>query len=454
MRPAKTDRRRITNDNNVLATSRAPDEFARGASPSVAPVARAAPVQVAGSPEGAVGKVLVLNSGSSSIKFSVVDDADGSVITGALDRIGEGGSTLTLRAGGKVSKQTADVLDHGAGLKLILEALDARSDVDLSTIGAVGHRVVHGGDTLTKPVLIDADVTAKIGANSALAPLHNPHNLRGIEAAQALFGPNVPQVAVFDTAFHASMPPVAARYAVPSQWGKEIKRYGFHGLAVPHAGARAADMLGKQACDANLVVCHLGNGASMTAVKGGKSVDTTMGMTPLEGLVMGTRGGVSDPGILLYLAKQKGMSLDEIEHGLTKQGGLQALSGKSNDVRTLLELRSKGDADATAALEKYVYEAAKQIGAYTAALSGDVDAVVFTGGVGENSDVLRSEIMARLVGLGFGIDADANTSADGDADISKQGVLHKALVIRADEESVIAKQTFRIAGETAAASAA
>ena len=401
-----------------------------------------------------VGKVLVLNAGSSSIKFSITDDAGSALVAGTLDRIGEKGSELRLKAGGKTHVVRQDIANHGDGLALIVATLGDKGGVDLSEIGAVGHRVVHGGQRFSGPVVIDDEVEKAIDDNAALAPLHNPHNLRGIQEAKKLFGADIPQVAVFDTAFHSTMPPCSARYAVPSQWGKEIRRYGFHGLSVEHSVGRAAELLGVPANEANLIVCHLGNGASMTAVKDGKSFDTTMGFTPLEGLVMGTRGGVSDPGILLYLAEKKGMSTAEIAKGLNKQGGLLALSESSNDVRTLLEARANGDDKAAAALEKYCYEVAKQIGAYTAALSGDVDAVVFTGGVGENAGALRAEIMQRLVGLGYGLDAGKNDGAGKeDAEISSPGVMHRALVVHADEEGVIANQTFRLASEALVAKA-
>lgn len=375
-------------------------------------------------------RILVLNSGSSSIKYELFDMVDRSLlIGGAAERIGEPGS---------------DLIDHAAALDHIMDSLaDAGALDDGSELLAIGHRVVHGGETFREPRVIDEQVIETIRELSSLAPLHNPANLMGIEVAMAR-RPDVPQVAVFDTTFHHSIPPRAYRYAVPDDWYREhgVRRYGFHGTSHAYVTKQAARALGRPLEETNLIVLHLGNGASVTAVEGGKSIDTSMGLTPLEGLVMGTRGGDLDPGVLLHMARHAGLSVDEIDAALNRESGLAGLCGVS-DMRDILRREADGDARAELALEVYVYRLRKYVGAYAAAL-GRVDAIVFTAGVGENSPEIRDRVCAGLEILGVRLDAALNRDdANGARAIHEQSSSIAVWVIPTDEELEIAEQALR-----------
>ncbi|MFC6749710.1 acetate kinase [Deinococcus aquaticus] len=318
-----------------------------------------------------------------------------------------------------------------------LDELGVRGEV-----GAVGHRVVHGGERFSEPALITPEVLDAVRACVPLAPLHNPANIAGIEAARAAF-PHLPQVAVFDTAFHQSMPEVAFRYAVPEAWYRQhgVRRYGFHGTSHAFVAAEAAQVLGRPLAELNLVTAHLGNGCSVCAVAGGRSVDTSMGLTPLEGLVMGTRSGDVDPGLHDFIARQAGLSLSEVTAALNRESGLLGLSSLSNDMRELEEAAARGHAGARLAVEAFVYRLAKQMAGMAVAL-GRVDALVFTGGIGENSAAVRGAVLARLGVLGAAVDPALNARAvRGESGlISPEGSL-PALVVNTNEELMIARQT-------------
>ena len=324
--------------------------------------------------------------------------------------------------------------DLAESLAAVLELLPD----DVKVVG-VGHRVVHGGETFSKSVAIDEAVVAEIESCSSLAPLHNPANLAGIAAAQEVF-PDLPHVAVFDTAFHQTMPSHAYRYAVPQAWYAELKvrRYGFHGTSHAYVSKEAARSLKKEVAETSVIVAHLGNGCSACAVHAGESLDTTMGLSPLEGLVMGTRSGDVDPALHSYLANNLGLSLDEITNALNKESGLLGLSGQSNDMRTLVELAERGDSEASLAIEVFAYRLAKAIGALAAALP-KLDAIVFTGGIGENSSYARRATAAHLKVFGVRLDEEANKKNA--PSISASNAL-PCLVIATNEELMIANETF------------
>jgi acetate kinase len=397
-------------------------------------------------------KVLVINAGSSSIKFELFDmPAERALASGLVERIGEPGSRLIWRRTGEPDPRHVEeaIGDHAAGFALLLGVLCGAGAPlrRLDEIGAVGHRVVHGGEAFASTVRIDARVEAAIEAHITLAPLHNPANLLGIRVArQAL--PDVPQVAVFDTAFHQSMPARAYLYALPMDLYEQhgVRRYGFHGTSHRFVAGRAAQLLGRPLGELNLISCHLGNGASVCAIQGGRSVDTSMGMTPLEGLVMGTRCGDLDPALPLFLQRQLGLDALEVDHLLNKRSGMLGLSERSNDLRELEQAAAEGDELALQALEVYAYRVRKYIGAYCAAL-GTVDALIFTAGVGENSDTVRAMVTRGLEGLGFELDPGANDGLRGrEADIATPGSRVRILVIPTDEELLIARDAYGIAG--------
>lgn len=396
-------------------------------------------------------KILVINAGSSSIKYQLFHMPEAEVLAkGHVERIGEAGSKLvhTSDAHPKQIHETP-VEDHQRAVELILDALvapDTGVIADIAEIAAVGHRVVHGGEKFTGSVVIDDEVIASIEEFADLAPLHNPANLTAIRAAQSKL-PRVPQVACFDTAFHTTIPRTAYTYALPYEFYEKyrIRRYGFHGTSHRYVARRAAELLGKGKYDVNLITCHLGNGCSITAVKNGRSVDTSMGMTPLEGLVMGTRTGDFDPAIIFYL-NRKGHDVDELKTICNKSSGLLGLSGESNDMRTLTELAASGHERAQLALDIFAYRVKKYIGAYTAAL-GTLDAVVFTGGIGENAVEMRAAICADLGQIGIELDETINAQVTGDeADIAADTSAVRILVIPTDEEQAIAKDTFKLVG--------
>ena len=373
-------------------------------------------------------KVLVLNSGSSSLKYQLFDMAERTLVArGAAERIGEPGS---------------DFSDHAAALDRIA-GLAADAAGDGNDLLGIGHRVVHGGEAFREPCLIDERVIEVIRGLSSLAPLHNPANLLGIEVAMAR-RPDVPQVAVFDTAFHYSIPPHAYRYAVPEEWYEShgVRRYGFHGTSVAYVAKQTARALGRPLGELNLIVLHLGNGASVTAIANGKSVDTSMGLTPLEGLVMGTRSGDIDPGVIVHMARQAGMSVEEIDAHLNGESGLSGLCGVG-DVRDVLEREAAGDPRARLALDVYTYRMRKYIGAYIAAL-GHVDGIVFTAGVGENSADIRERVCEGLGALGVQLDEARNrNSAKGVRPIHREGAPLAVLVVPTHEELEIAEQTLQ-----------
>jgi acetate kinase len=390
--------------------------------------------------------VLVVNAGSSSLKYSLVDGLTGEpAATGSVERIGEASGQLTHTTGGEshVEERAFPTFEDALGA-----AVDAFEDYgpskgDLEVV-AVGHRVVHGGDRFSEPVLIDDEVVGAVSDLVPLAPLHNPANLEGIEVGRKLF-PDLPQVAVFDTAYHQTMPPVAYTYAVPEAWREEhrIRRYGFHGTSHRFVAGAAAAFLGRAPADTNLVVLHLGNGCSATAVRGGESVDTSMGLTPLEGLVMGTRSGDLDPAVHAHLHRQLGWSLDDIDRALNRESGLKGLSGR-NDFREAMELRAGGDAAAALAFDVYCYRIRKYVGAYYAVL-GTLDAVVFTAGVGEHSPELRATVLAGLERLGIAVDLARNTGPiDGPTLVSPDGSDVAVLVVPTNEEWEIARQTLAV----------
>ncbi|MCX6087265.1 MAG: acetate kinase [Caldiserica bacterium] len=384
-------------------------------------------------------KVLVLNCGSSSIKYKLYDD-DQQLAEGLLEKIGTAQAQLNHTV----------ILEHQAGIELILKALvDPEKGVltSIEDIQAVGHRVVHGAESFSESTLITPEVVAKIEECIDIAPLHNPPNLAGIYSISYLL-PKVPQVAVFDTAFHQTMPEKAFIYAIPYVFytRNHIRKYGFHGTSHYFVSHEAAAILGRPIDELKLITCHLGNGSSITAVDHGKSVDTSMGFTPLEGLPMGTRCGDVDPAVPLYIMGKEELNLQQINALLNKHSGVLGISGISNDFRALEEEADKGDKRATLALEVYCYKLKKYIGSYIAAMNG-ADAIVFTGGIGENSDVVRELVVKDMEFLGIELDADKNhAKRRGEAgDISMPSSRIKVLIIPTNEELVIARDTRRIA---------
>lgn len=389
-------------------------------------------------------KVLVINSGSSSIKYQLFSMPEEQVlVAGAMERIGEAQSRHRYRMGdGVETVDAASVPDHRAGLKDIGTVLQASGAVSaLSDLSAVGHRVVHGGEHFRQPTRIDDEVLERIRAMIPLAPLHNPANLLGIEVALQQ-APEVPQVAVFDTAFHQSIPPYAYRYALP-EWlytDYQVRRFGFHGTSHHYVAKQAAAYLAIPLDAVDLITLHLGNGASAAAVQRGKSIDTSMGMTPMEGLIMGSRCGDMDPAIPFYLGREAGMRAEPIEAMLNNDSGMKGICG-ANDMREIHRLADSGDEQARLALEMYCYRIKKYIGAYYAAL-GQVDAVVFTGGIGENDSWVRAQSCSGMEALGIIVDG-ANNSAGGEGTFAIHGNDSRVgvLVIPTNEELEIAQET-------------
>jgi acetate kinase len=395
-------------------------------------------------------KVFVVNCGSSSIKYQLFDMTDESVLAkGLLERVGGAASLHHSGIRGKVDRD-ALAPDHRTGLGLILSVLVDKEFGVIRSIGeidGVGHRVVHGGEDASASARIDEGILAAIRRNSELAPLHNPPNLAGIEAAMAAM-PGVPNVAVFDTAFLATLPAKAHRYAVPESWYREhhVRRYGFHGTSHRYVTLRSAELLGKRPEEVNLITVHLGNGCSMTAVAGGKAVDHSMGMTPLEGLVMGTRSGDLDPAILPYMVG-RGLTIEQVDSVLNKESGLLGVSGHSNDMRDVLAAAAAGNQRAQFALELYIYRIVKYVGAYHAILPG-LDAVALTGGVGENAVAIRTAICLGLRRLGAELDEARNAATvRGKAGpITKDGCSTAVWVVPTNEELMIARDTRDLVG--------
>ncbi|MEU8582282.1 acetate kinase [Streptomyces abikoensis] len=394
-------------------------------------------------------RVLVLNSGSSSLKYQLLDMADGArLAAGLVERIGEETSRLAhtpLASGGEKRERTGPIADHDAALQAVGEELAADGlGLDSPELAAIGHRVVHGGSEFTEPTLITDEVVAEIERLIPVAPLHNPANITGIRTARHL-RPDLPQVAVFDTAFHTTMPESAARYAIDTETADAhmIRRYGFHGTSHAYVSRETAKLLGKAPEEVNVIVLHLGNGASASAVKGGRCVDTSMGLTPLEGLVMGTRSGDLDPAVLLHLSRNAGMSVDEIDSLLNKKSGLIGLCG-DNDMREIRRRIDEGDERAALAFDIYVHRLKKYIGAYYAVL-GKVDAVAFTAGVGENAAPVREAAVAGLDELGLVVDAGLNEIRSGEPRlISPEYARVAVAVVPTDEELEIATQTYAL----------
>lgn len=397
-------------------------------------------------------KVLVVNCGSSSLKYQLINMEDETVLAkGLVDRIGIEGSELTHKVNGEKYITKQPMKDHSVAIKLVLNALvDKEHGVikDMSEISAVGHRVVHGGEKYAKSVLIDDEVMKSIEECSKLAPLHNPPNIIGINACKELM-PNTPMVAVFDTAFHQTMPDYAYMYGLPYDLYKEhgIRRYGFHGTSHKFVSKAAADFLGKDVKDLKIVVCHLGGGASLTAVNGGKSVDTSMGFTPLAGLVMGTRSGDIDPAIVSFMIKELNMTPEEVDTTLNKKSGILGLSEISSDMRDIKKGVRENNSRAKLVFNMFHYRIKKFIGAYAAAMNG-LDCLVFTGGIGENSPENRCEICKDMDFFGIKADEEKNKEAIGiDKDISAKDSKVKVLVIPTDEELMIARDTKEIVGD-------
>lgn len=403
-------------------------------------------------------KILVINSGSSSIKYQLLDmDTESVLVTGLVERIGEGCGVLTSKACPGTEEESStrletNIPDHSSGMRMVIDLLiDQDKGVlsDTSEIGAVGHRVVHGGESFQQPVLITDEVIKAIEANVPLAPLHNPANLDGIRVAMELF-PDVPQVAVFDTAFHQTMPQHAFLYALPYElYEKEsIRRYGFHGTSHKFVAGECARLLGKPLEECNLITIHLGNGCSMTAVKNGCSIETSLGMTPLEGLVMGTRCGDVDPALHAILHRNKGMDIEDIDFMLNRQSGLKGVCGL-NDMRDIHAAREKGDKKAQLAFDMFVYRIRKYIGSYFAIL-GKVDAIVFTAGIGENDREVRKSVLSGLEGFGVVLDQEANRRHAPDwLRISTPESRVAALVVRTNEELEIARQAVQVLSQVA-----
>ncbi|MFJ6981729.1 MULTISPECIES: acetate kinase [unclassified Streptomyces] len=400
-------------------------------------------------------RVLVLNSGSSSLKYQLLDMGDGGRLAqGLVERIGEETSRLKhtpLRAGASAAsrERTGPIPDHEAALKAVADELGRDGlGLDSPELAAIGHRVVHGGQRFTEPTVIDDAVLAEIERLIPVAPLHNPANLTGIRTARAL-RPDLPQVAVFDTAFHTTMPEAAARYALDTAVADahRVRRYGFHGTSHAYVSRATARLLGRAPEEVNVIVLHLGNGASASAVRGGRCVDTSMGLTPLEGLVMGTRSGDLDPAVIFHLARVGGMSIDEIDTLLNKRSGLIGLCG-DNDMREIRRRVDEGDERAKLAFDIYIHRLKKYIGAYYAVL-GRVDAVAFTAGVGENAAPVRAAAVAGLESLGLAVDADLNAvRGDGARLISPAGARVAVAVVPTDEELEIATQTYALVRKT------
>lgn len=394
--------------------------------------------------------ILVINCGSSSLKFQLINsESEQCIAKGLCERIGIEGSMITYTpAGGEKEKKVTPMPDHTEAIRLVLEALTNPATgvvKSLDEIGAVGHRIVHGGEKFAESTVITDDVMAAIEECNDLAPLHNPANLIGINACKKLM-PTTPMVAVFDTAFHQTMPEEAYMYGLPYEYYEKykIRRYGFHGTSHSYVSKKAAEVLGKKYDELKIIVCHLGNGASVSAIKDGKCVDTSMGLTPLEGLIMGTRSGDIDPAIMEFIAHKEGKSIDEIMTVLNKKSGVLGLSNNlSSDFRDIEEGYEKGDVYATCAMKTFCYRVAKYIGSYVAALNG-VDVICFTAGVGENAPIVRSLVCDYLGYLGITLDETANHKRGEDIAITTPDSKTTVMVIPTNEELAIARETVKL----------
>jgi acetate kinase len=394
--------------------------------------------------------ILVINAGSSSLKYQLYNMTDESVLAkGLVERIGMDSSILTHKPTGKQDvTEVSEILEHTTAIRKVLGMLtnEEHGVIDsIESIQAVGHRVVHGGESFKESALVDSDAKAEIRRLFDLAPLHNPASMMGIKAAETNM-PGVPQVVVFDTAFHQTMPEKSYLYAIPRVlYNKyKVRRYGAHGTSHAYVSQAAAEFLNKPLEDLKIITCHIGNGASLTAVKGGESIDTSMGMTPLEGLMMGTRSGDLDPAIVPFVMNKEELTVNEVNSMLNKHSGLLAISGISSDMREITEGMEKGDPNSTLAFEMYEYRLRKYIGSYAAVMNG-VDVIVFTAGVGENSIVLRQRVLEQLTYLGVELDEELNSIRSGEPRrISAANSKVEVLVIPTNEELVIARDTHRI----------
>lgn len=389
--------------------------------------------------------VLVINCGSSSLKFQLINsDSEAVLAKGLCERIGIDGRLTYQPAGGEKVTTEKAMPTHTEAIQFVIDALtDAETGVvkSLDEIGAVGHRLVHGGEKFSKSVVVTPEVKKAVEECNDLAPLHNPANLIGVAACEALM-PGTPQVAVFDTAFHQTMPEKAYMYGLPYEYYEKykVRRYGFHGTSHSFVSKRVAEFLGKPYDATKTIVCHLGNGSSISAVLNGKSIDTSMGLTPLEGLVMGTRSGDIDPAIMEFIAKKEDLDISGIMTVLNKKSGVEGISGVSSDFRDLAKAASEGNNRAALALEVFAYRVAKYIGSYVAAMNG-VDNIAFTAGIGENDGSMRARICAYLGYLGITIDAEANAKRGEEIIISTPDSKVTVLVIPTNEELAIARET-------------
>jgi acetate kinase len=395
-----------------------------------------------------VGTVLVVNSGSSSIKYQLVDPVAGDAIaSGLVERIGEETGAVKHVTGGTTTERELPVADHGEGLRIVLGLFDeVGPDLSAAQVIAVGHRVVQGGPVFDGPVLIDSDIERQIDELSPLAPLHNPPNLTGIRVARELL-PDVPHVAVFDTAFFHNLPAAAATYAIDREVAAKhhVRRYGAHGTSHRYVSHGVAEFLGRPVEQTSTIVLHLGNGASASAVKNGRAVDTSMGLTPLEGLVMGTRTGDIDPAVTFHLMRNAGMSVDEVDDLLNRRSGLKGLTGE-NDLREVHRLVDEGDSAARVALDVYTHRIKKYVGAYAAVLGG-VDVIAFTAGVGENDDIVRALSLAGLERLGIEIDPARNAGRKkAPTVVSTDASATTVVVFPTNEELAIARQAVEVVG--------
>jgi len=395
--------------------------------------------------------VLVINAGSSSLKYQLYDMRNESVLAkGRVERIGMESSILTHEVEGQAEvREVSEILEHTTAVRKVLDMLTHRKFGvlrNIEDIQAVGHRIVHGGESFRESVLIDDEVKLEIRKLFDLAPLHNPAHMMGITAVEANL-PGVPQAVVFDTAFHQSMPPTSYLYAIPTVLYRKhkIRRYGFHGTSHDYVSKQAAEFLGRPLDSLKIVSCHIGNGASCTAILNGKSYDTSMGMTPLEGLMMGTRSGDLDPAIVPYTINKEDLTLNEVNSMLNKHSGLMAVSGISSDMREVVQAMEEGSDSARLAFEMYAYRIRKYVGAYAAAMNG-IDVLLFTAGVGENSAALRKRVCEGLTFLGIELDEERNAVRSGETRrISADGSKVEALVVPTNEELLIARDTFRLA---------
>jgi acetate kinase len=393
-------------------------------------------------------KVLVVNCGSSSLKYQLFDMEKEEVIAkGVVERIGTPPSYLIYALNNEKVKKEVTASDHTEAFKVVINALlDENKPVikSIDEIGAVGHRIVHGGERFKEPTIIDGEVIAEIERNNELAPLHNPAGLAGIRGSLEVL-PNVPQVAIFDTSFHSQMPKYAYLYGLPLRFYREhrIRRYGFHGTSHYYVAHRAAQLVGRPIEELKIITCHLGNGCSITAVKGGRSIDTSMGFTPLEGLVMGTRSGDIDPAIPLYLIRELNYTPEDVDNILNKESGLLGISEFSNDMRDVMAAAAKGEQKAELAMEIFCYRIKKYIGAYAAIMNG-LDILVFTAGIGENEPEVRELVCKDMDFLGISIDPQKNNFKGQEREISTPSSKVRVWVVPTNEELVIARETLRL----------